>query len=248
MAKSGTRRSLVLGTAAAAGLSASAAGAAETAHAPDATADLAAELKAMRLEMRKLTAERYIRDQLYRYQEAVNRADFAEMERFFGDAKIATVSAANADELHGVVLGGKRFADGFKQSVRFYDGIPRVQYCASNAIVQFNDAADKATCHAYYFIFQSVGDFDYRKGVQTGEFPLQVIGCGRYLDTYVQADGVWKMTEREIYSDLSGDYSHHMAMSPSTSAKGQGLDPQRASGGLKPKVQTGKVSALRPPT
>jgi hypothetical protein len=247
MKKSGTRRSLVLGTAAA-GLAASAAAGAETGGAPQPAADLAAELAAMKLEMRKLTAERYIRDQLYRYQEAVNRADFAELERFFGDARIATVSAANPDELHGVVLGGKRFADGFKQSVRFYDGIPRVQYCASNPIVQFNAAADKATCHAYYFIFQSVGDYDYGKRVQTGEFPLQVIGCGRYLDTYVMADGAWKLTEREIYSDLSGDYSHHMAVSPSTSARSQGLDPQKADGGLRPTVQTGKISALRPPT
>lgn len=247
MVTSGTRRSLVLGTAAA-GVSASAAAAAEAARAPQPAADMAAEFAAMKLEMRKLTAERYIRDQLYRYQEAVNRADFAELERFFGDAKIATVSAANPDELHGVVLGGKRFADGFKQSVRFYDGIPRVQYCAPNPIVQFNATADKATCHAYYFIFQSVGDFDYQKRVQTGEFPLQVIGCGRYLDTYVLTDGVWKMTEREIYSDLSGDYSHHMAVSPSRSAKDQGVDPQKASGGLKPTVQSAKVSALRPPT
>jgi hypothetical protein len=78
--------------------------------------------------------------------------------------------------------------------------------------------------------------------------PVTVANAKPRDKAYALTDGAWKMTEREIYSDLSGDYSHHMAVSPSTSAKDQGVDPQKASGGLKPTVQSAKVSALRPPT
>jgi hypothetical protein len=201
----------------------------------------------LQLEVKKLIGERDIREQLFRYQEAINRGDLAELERFFGDATIATVSASNPDELHGVLKGGKQFAAGFANSVRFYDGIPLVQYSASNIIVQFNEAVDTATCHAYFFIFQALGDHDYTGMKQQREFPLQVIGCGRYLDTYKNTSGSWRIVEREIYSDMSGDYSKHMARSPASMAEAKGYIAQAEGSSLVPKVQSGAVAALRAP-
>jgi hypothetical protein len=178
------------------------------------------------LEIRKLIAERKICQQLYAYQEAINRADFDGLVEFFGDAEIATVSATNPDELHGVIRGGRQFVEGFKAAVHFYDGSPRVQYCAANPIVTVSDDLDRATCHAYYFIFQGLGEHEYGSDRESREFPLQVIGCGRYLDHYVCADGAWRITAREIYSDLSGDYSRHMRLSPREMAEDKGFTRQ----------------------
>jgi hypothetical protein len=198
-------------------------------------------------ELKRLIGHREITEQLYRYQEATNRADLAALASFFGDAKIATVASSNPDELHGVVDGGKQFSEGFADAVRFYDGSPRVQYSACNPIVQFNDEVDKATCHAYYFIFQGIGDHDYSGQGAKPEFPLQVIGCGRYLDTYHHVKGRWQIVEREIYSDLSGDYSRHMRISPAEAARHRGLPAEQPQTSLKPQVVRGPVSALRGP-
>jgi hypothetical protein len=181
----------------------------------------------LELEVRKLVAERDIRRQLFGYQEAINRADHEGLVRFFGDAKIATVSSPNPDELHGVVNGGEQFAAGFTSSTHSYDGSPRVQYGASNVVVDVDDSLQSATCHAYFFIFQGLGDHDYSNDDTSREFPLQPIGCGRYRDTYHHLDGRWQIVERKIYSDLSGDYSRHMRVSPRELAVEHGfLDQQ----------------------
>jgi hypothetical protein len=199
-------------------------------------------------ELKRLIAHREITEQLYRYQEAINRADLDALAEFFGEAKIATVASSNPDELHGVIDGGRKFADGFANSVQFYDGNPRVQYCACNPIIQVNEAIDEATCHAYYFIMQGIGDHDYSGAAGKGpDFPLQVIGCGRYLDTYRLIGGRWRVVEREIYSDLSGDYSRHMRISPADMSRANGVDPHAASDTLVPKVEREVVSALRGP-
>jgi hypothetical protein len=201
------------------------------------------------LELKKLMAEREICTRLYRYQEAINRSDLKGLEDFFGDAQIATVGSANPDELHGVINGGKQFAEGFAHSVRYYDGSPLVQYCACNPIVQFNDAVDKATCHAQYFIFQGLGTHDYsgKTKPSASDFPLQVIGAGRYLDVYAHLDGGWKMIEREIYSDFSGDYSKHMRVSPAELAHDKGFTAQEEGATLKPQTRNVPRAALRAP-
>ncbi|HEV8296596.1 MAG TPA: nuclear transport factor 2 family protein [Acidimicrobiales bacterium] len=200
----------------------------------------------LELNLRKLIAEREIRRQLFGYQEAINRADFRALAEFFGDARIATVSSPNPDELHGVINGGEQFAEGFRTSVNFYDGSPRVQYCASNVIVDVSDLLDSATCHAYFFIFQALGDHDYRNPASPREFPLQPIGCGRYFDTYRYEDGKWRIRERQIYSDLSGDYSRHMRLSPLAMAEEEGFLAQQEGANLRPTAENSSArSALR---
>jgi hypothetical protein len=111
-------------------------------------------------ELRKLIAERDIRHQLFGYQEAINRADYEALAEFVGHAKIATVASGNPDELHGVVNGGQQFAEGFRVSTHVYNGIPRVQYGASDVVVDVSDSLETATCQAYFFVFQALDDFD----------------------------------------------------------------------------------------
>ena len=48
-------------------------------------------------------------------------------------------------------------------------------------------------------------------GLETSsEFPLQVISCGRYFDTYRYQNEAWRIVAREIYADFAGDASRHM--------------------------------------
>jgi SnoaL-like domain len=190
-------------------------------------------------ELKKLIAERDIRRQLFGYQEAINRADYQALAKFFGDAKIATVASGNSDELHGVINGGHQFAEGFRVSTHLYNGDPRVQYGASNVVVDVNDSLDTATCRAYFFIFQALDDYDYESRRIQGTFPLQAIGCGRYIDTYKYEHGEWQIVERKIYSDLSGDYSGHMRLSPREMAETEGFFNQEEGSRLKPTVVDG---------
>jgi hypothetical protein len=190
-------------------------------------------------ELKKLIAERDIRRLLFGYQEAINRADYKALADFFGDAKIATVASGNPDELHGVVNGGQQFAEGFRVSTHLYNGSPRVQYGASNVVVDVSDSLDAATCQAYFFIFQALDDYDYDSRSIEGNFPLQAIGCGRYFDTYENRNGKWQIIERRIYSDLSGNYSGHMRVSPREMAETQGFFDQQEGSGLKPAVVDG---------
>jgi hypothetical protein len=197
----------------------------------------------LELEVRKLVAERDIRDKLYRYQEAINRADRGELERFFGDAVIRTVAASNPDNVHREIPGGKPFVDGFLKSVHLYDGVPHVQYTCTNVIIQLNAAVDAATCHAQYLILQGMGDYDYDNPEAPREFPLQVCGCGRYFDTWALKDGEWRMAAREIYSDMTGNYIKHMKIRPAQ-IREEGERPEAA---VKPKVRSTAIAALRPP-
>jgi hypothetical protein len=112
-----------------------------------------------------------------------------------------------------VMHGGKSFGDAFRASTLDYDGTPMVQYAAVNIVVEVDDSLDLATCRSYYFILQGLGDHDYANPEHPRDFPLQPIGCGRYIDTYRSTER-WQIIEREIYSDIRGDFSRHMRLSP----------------------------------
>jgi hypothetical protein len=245
MAGLGSRRGLLFG-AGIAGLFGGAAQARGAARPPGAEADLAAEVKRLSLEVKKLSAERDIREQLYRYQEAINRADRAALERFFGDATIRTVAASNPDNVHPPIHGGEQFAEGFFESVYLYEGVPHTQYSATNPIIQFNAAVDAATCHAYYFILQGFGKYNYDTAEPPKDFSLQVCGAGRYLDTWRLVESEWKLADREIYSDMNGDYHKHMKLRPRRISK-TGASPQEKAAPPPQQVDTMAISALRAP-
>jgi hypothetical protein len=168
----------------------------------------------LELEMRKLVAERDIRRALFTYHEVMNRADYDALIPLLGDATIATcrapghaagsapVESLGPTQLRGVVRGGENFAHAVRSAWITYDGgNPRIQFCASNPIVEVADTLDTATCHAYFLMFQ---------GLDANEFPLQLVSCGRYFDRYRNVDGRWQLVEREIYEDLAGDPSKHI--------------------------------------
>jgi len=182
----------------------------------------------LELELRKMVAEREIRRQLFAYHEAMNRADYATMATLLGDATISvcqaprhragidSLASLGPDELTGVIHGGEQFAAACQATWLTYDGDPRMQFAATNVVVEVADSLETATCLAYFFLFQALGPKDPPADQQTtgagdspDAFPLQAISCGRYFDTY-HFNSKWQIVAREIYADLEGDATAHM--------------------------------------
>jgi len=200
----------------------------------------------LELELRKMLAEREIRRQLFEYHEAMNRADFAALTALMGDAVITVcnaprhraltepVSSLRADQRVAVIHGGDQFVAGCRATWLMYGGDPRMQFGATNMIVDVADSLDTATCHSYFFLFQGLGPGDHPADQaldhpvdhpsdhpveqaathpdpeESSEFPLQLISCGRYFDTYRFQHEAWQIVAREIYADFAGDASRHM--------------------------------------
>jgi hypothetical protein len=208
----------------------------------------------LELELRKMLAEREIRRQLFDYHEAMNRADYEALTALMGDvvitvcdaprhrARTEPVSSLHPEQRVAVINGGEQFVAGCRATWLTYDGDPRMQFGATNVVVDVADSLDAATCHAYFFLFQGLGprdrpdqpgqpgqnnqtdrldqpahpdhaeaDVAAQLGLQTSsEFPLQVISCGRYFDTYRFQSEAWRIVTREIYADFAGDASRHM--------------------------------------
>jgi hypothetical protein len=184
----------------------------------------------LELELRKMLVEREIRRQLFDYHEAMNRADYEALTTLLGDAvitvcdaprhraRIEPLSALHPDRRTGVIHGGEQFVAGCRATWLTYGSDPRMQFGATNVIVDVADSLDAATCHSYFLLFQGLGPRDHpvdrapdHQG-QDGppEFPLQVISCGRYFDTYRFLGEAWQIVAREIYADFAGDSSRHM--------------------------------------
>jgi len=201
-----------------------------------------------------MLAEREIRRQLFDYHEAMNRADYEALTALMGDAVITVcdapshrartepVSTLRPEQRVAVINGGAQFVAGCRATWLTYDGDPRMQFGATNVVVDVADSLDSATCHTYFFLFQGLRPGDHpdqtRHLDQTGhpdqtiqadhpdlavqdvaaqlgleassEFPLQVISCGRYFDTYRYHNEAWRIVTREIYADFAGDVSRHM--------------------------------------
>lgn len=79
------------------------------------------------------------------------------------------------------------------------DGTPRTKHVTTNAIIEVDEEAARATSRAYYTVLQA-----------TEALPLQVIIAGRYHDTFHQVDGAWCFESRTMFVDLVGDLSHHL--------------------------------------
>ena len=187
----------------------------------------------LELELRKLLAEREIRRQLFDYHEAMNRADYEALTVLMGDAVITVcdapghrartepVSTLRPEQRVAVINGGAQFVAGCRATWLTYDGDPRMQFGATNVVVDVADSLDSATCHSYFFLFQGLRPGDHpdhafqdvaaQLGLEaSSEFPLQVISCGRYFDTYRHHNEAWRIVTREIYADFTGDASRHM--------------------------------------
>ena len=128
------------------------------------------------------------------YAERVDLGDYAGVADLFDGA---TYRSALGDDVM-VQDGRDAVLNTFETLVRRYpDGTPRTKHVTTNVMVEVE--GDTASARSYYTVMQ-----------QTDVLPLQPIICGRYHDAFAKQGGVWRFTDRLIFSDLIGDLSQHL--------------------------------------
>lgn len=130
---------------------------------------------------------------LYRYAELFDTGDHDGAAALFAHAEI---TVQNGKKIDAQALR-RLWAD----TVRIYaDGTPKTKHVITNPIVEIDEEAGHATCRSYYTVLQA-----------TDALPLQVVGAGRYRDTFARVDGKWRFVARD-YSlfDHQGDLSAHL--------------------------------------
>lgn len=131
---------------------------------------------------------------LYRYAELIDAGDLAGAAELFKNAKIKMGGHDSPQDHHALLESWRKF-------IRLYPcGTPRTKHVITNPIVEVDDDAGTATVRSYYTVLQSSDDF-----------PLQVVGAGRYHDAFERVDGKWRFSYRD-YSlfDRQGDLSRHL--------------------------------------
>jgi hypothetical protein len=135
---------------------------------------------------------------LYRYAEFIDSGNLAGAAELFAHARIKIAPGDRPDSEsidHHCLLELWR-----SRIIMYGDGTPRTKHVITNAIVEVDRAARRATSRSIYSVFQ-----------QTEGFALQLIVMGRYHDRFEHVSGGWRWSHRD-YSlvDLLGDLSHHL--------------------------------------
>ncbi len=131
---------------------------------------------------------------LYRYAELVDLGDFEGVGRLLADAVI-TVEGVDGEQRSAATIQGVLET----WTRRYPDGTPHTTHVLTNPIVEVDDDRRSATVRSKYTVFQ-----------QTEGLALQPIIAGRYHDRFERGDDGWRFVARHLYTDLTGDLSHHL--------------------------------------
>jgi hypothetical protein len=132
---------------------------------------------------------------IYTYAERIDAGDFDGVAQLFADA---VVTAEGGVERRGTAEVLEMYT-GFTRRYED-DGTPKSKHVTTNLILDVDEAAGTASCRSYFTVLQAV----------PGQLPLQPVCAGRYRDTFVRADGVWRFATRHMIMDLIGDLSKHL--------------------------------------
>jgi len=134
---------------------------------------------------------------LYRYAELMDLGDLEGVAALFARAEVKVGGGA-------IVHGAEPMLELWRANVKIHPcGTPRTKHVITNAIVEVDEAAGSAACRSYYTVLQA-----------TPDLPLQVIGAGRYHDTFARdAQGAWHFATRD-YSmfDSVGNLAEHLLL------------------------------------
>ena len=121
-------------------------------------------------------ARQAIEHLIFTYARSVDQADFAALGAMF---EHATVSANTSDD---TARGGAAIAALWSGVNEVHpDGTLRTRHLVTNLDLDLDEAGDRASVDSYRMVFQ-----------QTERLPLQPNAGGRYRDTFVRVDGVWR--------------------------------------------------------
>lgn len=144
-----------------------------------------------------MTSAVLVTNLLYRYAELMDAGDLEAVAALFTRAEIKLGGGQ-------VVRGAEPMLALWRANVKLHPcGTPRTKHVITNPIVEVDEGAGTAACRSYYTVIQAAPGL-----------PLQVIGAGRYHDTFARdADGSWHFATRD-YSmfDLIGNLAEHLLL------------------------------------
>ena len=127
-----------------------------------------------------------IRNQLGRYCDLVDAADWAAVGALFAGGRLA------ADDGTVLATGAAEVTEFYRRTVLLHDGSPRTKHLVANTVIDI--AGDRAVARSSYLVLQD----------------LQPVIAGRYVDTFERAGGGWRWRERRFAVDQAGDLSRHL--------------------------------------
>ena len=98
--------------------------------------------------------------------------------------------------------GSLSVADFYRTGTQLHGGSPRTKHLVLNTVIE-SAGESAATARSSYVVLQALDGF-----------PLQPIITGRYVDRFVERDGLWTIAERTFFVDLAGDLSRHLTYRP----------------------------------
>ncbi len=143
------------------------------------------------------SSDRAIENLLYTYAERIDSGDLEGVASLFAHGCIKPGPDAGPD---AVARGRDAVLKMYQAATRLYpDGTPRTRHLTTNAIVEVDEGADRASARSYFTVVQ-----------QTEVLPLQPIISGRYHDTFHRIQGVWWFDTRIMLVDLMGNLKQHL--------------------------------------
>lgn len=133
---------------------------------------------------------------LHRYALLVDDGEFEAVADLLSDAVLTAEGSTMA------ISGRDAILSFYLNSTKKYapSATPRTQHVITNPIVDVDERAGTATCHAYLTVLQAVD----------GAIGLQPILTARYNDTFAMIDGTWRFVRRHGEMGLAGDLRHHL--------------------------------------
>jgi len=140
---------------------------------------------------------REIENLLYVYAERIDAGDLEGVADLFAHGRILASPDASPAQ---AVEGREAVLAMYRGSTRLYeDGTPRTRHVTTNAIIEVEAGAERASARSCFTVLQRVE-----------ALPLQPIISGRYHDSFQRIDGRWWFDTRIMRIDLVGDLSHHL--------------------------------------
>tara|TARA_R110001592_G_scaffold363372_1_gene686096 strand:- start:216498 stop:216947 length:450 start_codon:yes stop_codon:yes gene_type:complete len=138
---------------------------------------------------------RAIENLLYTYARLIDAGNLEAMADLFSEAQFLGPDGSVVAE------GKEQYLALHRRLVKIYEGTgtPCTKHVITNAIIEVGEAADSAVAESYFTVFQA-----------TDILPLQPIIAGRYQDTFVRNDGIWRFNSRQTIPELYGDLSQHL--------------------------------------
>jgi hypothetical protein len=154
---------------------------------------------------------------MVRIHMGLNQARWDDLAEIFDGVTLVTKYAWSDEPL--VAQGGRRIADGYRETFRLHQGLPRVQYTLTNVLLDGDDDSGRAGSWSQYFaIAGNERTWNGGRGV-TGETGpdaarLEVFIGGRYEDEFAKTDRGWRLVRRTCHADFTGDRSAHLEVDP----------------------------------